>query len=188
MSQPPDIPVETDELPADENAFANRGRKRRRKYTSPGEDIGGLNLTAMMDMMTILLVFLVKSYTTDAERFTLSPKLHPPDSSAAEDVKPAVTVTVSTETIFVDDKLAVELGALPDLGKDALIPSLEEALTSRIDELEALEKQTGVPYDGSLLVIAHQTTPYSLLTAVLYTAGQAHFTDYRLLVMKKPGS
>jgi biopolymer transport protein ExbD len=182
------LPPQEDELPANAEAFSARGKKRRRKLKMPGEDIGGLNLTAMMDMMTILLVFLVKSYTTDAEKFTLSEKLRPPQSTAVEEVKPAVTVTVTTEAIFVDDTQALLISDLQNLGDKALIPDLEEALNQRIDKLKEMEKLTGVPFDGSLLLVAHQTTPYNLLTAVLYTAGQAHFSDYRLMVMKKPKS
>jgi len=35
-----------------------------------------------------------------------------------------------------------------------------------------------------IVVIADQSTPYRLLSEVLYTAGQAEFGKYRLMVLK----
>ena len=41
-----------------------RRQNRRRKLRRQSDD-AGLNITSMMDMMTIILVFLLKSYSTD---------------------------------------------------------------------------------------------------------------------------
>ena len=51
---------------------ARRGRKRR---TIAGESIGHLNLTPMMDIMTMLLVFLVKSFAQEPENININPSL-----------------------------------------------------------------------------------------------------------------
>lgn len=185
MTDPLTIP---DQIPADARAFEARyeGRKRRRKTKMPGEDITALNLTAMMDMMTILLVFLVKSFATEPERITISDSLRPPKSSSAESMKPAVTIMITAEEILVEDRTVTRLTDLTASELDsALIPKLQDALTTKVDSLKDLEARGGRPFDGSLLVVAHKTTPYSILTTVLYTAGQAHFSDYRLMVQKK---
>jgi biopolymer transport protein ExbD len=36
-----------------------------------------------------------------------------------------------------------------------------------------------------LTIIADKTTPYRLLTEVMYTAGKAEFQKYRLVVLQK---
>ena len=184
MSQ--DQPFE-DTLPADADAFARyTGRRHhRRKFKMPGEDVTGLNLTAMMDMMTILLVFLVKSYSTDPERVQVTDTLHPPSSNSKDEVLPAVNITVTSDAIMVEDALVTTLAELSASQQEtAFIPALSDALSRRVDELKELERLGGTPFDGAVLVVAHKDTPYDLLTTVLYTAGQAHFSDYRLLVMK----
>ena len=43
---------------------------------------------------------------------------------------------------------------------------------------------TGREVRGELMVVADQTTPYRLLTEVLYSCGQAGYSNYRLLVLK----
>ena len=48
-----------------------KGKKAIRAYArklADPEDISGLNITPMMDMMTIILVFLLKSFTSSALR------------------------------------------------------------------------------------------------------------------------
>ena len=43
----------------------------------------------------------------------------------------------------------------------------------------------GQTFDGIAIVMADRRTPYRLLTEVLYSAGQAEFSNYRLIVMQK---
>ena len=43
---------------------------------------------------------------------------------------------------------------------------------------------TGAPWEAQLMLVADQTTPYRLLTEVLYSCGQAGYANYRLLVLK----
>lgn len=165
--------------------YGHTHKKRRRPHLKmPGMDITGLNLTAMMDMMTILLVFLVKSYSVDAERINVNDNLRPPASSSALEMKPAVTVTVTAQSIMVEEREVVRLNALTDQG-DALIPELQNVLISKAEFQKTLAARGNTKFDGSLLLVAHEDTPFSVLTAVLYTAGQAQFSQFRLLLLKK---
>jgi biopolymer transport protein ExbD len=43
---------------------------------------------------------------------------------------------------------------------------------------------TGGKYEAQLMIIADQTTPYRLLTEIIYSCGQAGYANYRLLVLK----
>ena len=177
-----------DALPADPHAFERHvgQKRRRRKFKMPGEDVTGLNLTAMMDMMTILLVFLVKSFSADPERIQVTDTLHPPSSTSKDEIIPAVNVTVTSDAIMVEDVPVVRLSELSSSQQEsAFIPALSDALSRRVDELKEMERLGGTPFDGAVLVVAHKDTSYDLLTTVLYTAGQAHFSQYRLLVMKE---
>jgi hypothetical protein len=46
-------------------------------------------------------------------------------------------------------------------------------------------EMTGGKYEGELSVVADRGTPYRLLTEILYSCGQAGYSNYRLLVLKK---
>ena len=43
----------------------------------------------------------------------------------------------------------------------------------------------GSEFDGTAMVMVDKSIPYRLLTEVLYSAGQAEFRNYHLVVIKK---
>jgi biopolymer transport protein ExbD len=161
-------------------------KKKREKPHLPGEEIAGLNLTPMMDMMTILLVYLVQSFATDPSAIIkIDSTMRPPESTAEVAMKPATKVMVTTEMIIVDDKPVITLAEVGNTDKQLEIPPLVQALTTRKDALMRVQNAGGQEFDGRLLVIATEQTSYSLLTAVLYSAGQARFTQYQLVVLSE---
>ena len=166
--------------------YAGHGKKKRKVRVLPGENISHLNLVPMMDMMTVLLVFLVKNFMTDPQSIQVSDALRPPESVATVDMGPATTITVTADSILVENKPVLKLADLAGSGsKEVAIPKLRDELLNQVSQREALAKRGGPPFDGKLLLVAHQTTPYSLITSVLYTAGEAKFSSYRLVVMRK---
>lgn len=165
----------------DELLFARRKRKHADGM------IVGLNLTAMMDVMTILLVYLIKVYADAPESITLNDDLRPPSSTAPENLVPSVTILISKSSILVDSKLALRLkpGGVIDAEDPAnAYAPLAKMLTSRVEAIKYLAEGGGSPFDGNLMIIADQDTPYSLISNVLYHAGKAQFTTYRLVVQK----
>jgi biopolymer transport protein ExbD len=170
--------------------YGDRQRKRRRKPVKiPGNDVSSLNIVPMMDVMTILLVFLIQSFATEPQNININLALRPPESTATDTMEPAARVIVTAEAILVEDKEIVRLADLDiQTGGQVEIPAVRDALLDRADHLRALEQMGGRPFDGKLLVVAHQTTPYSLITSVLFTAGQARFGEYKLVVMQRGGA
>jgi len=165
-------------------AYLTRSKKKR-KFHLPGDDVTGLNLTAMMDMMTILLVFLLKSYATEPDKFQVNDKMRPPTSTVEERMDPAIQIVVTSEEILVDDERVVGVTDVntTGTGQQLAITPVFEALSKKVDHLKKLESLGGPPFDGKLLIIAHEGTPYALISAVLYTAGQAQLSRFRLVVM-----
>jgi biopolymer transport protein ExbD len=165
-------------------AYANRAKKRK-KFHLPGEDVNGLNLTAMMDMMTILLVFLLKSYASEPDKLQVNDKMRPPTSTIEERIEPAIMMVVTADEILVDDLrvMAVKDVSLQGTGQQMAVTPVFEALSRRVDHMKKLEELGGAPFDGKLLIVAHESTPYALISAMLYTAGQAQMSRFRLVVM-----
>lgn len=159
--------------------------KRRRKHDDGM--VAGLNLTAMMDIFTILLVYLIKVYADSPESITLNDDLRPPGSTAPENMVPSVSVLISKSSILVDSKLALRLlpGGQIDTSdpKQAYAP-LAKALTGRVSDIKYIADNGGSAFNGDIMIIADQDTPYELVSNVLYHAGKAEFTTYRLVVQK----
>ncbi len=173
---------------ADYDRYSEHKRKKRKKYKLAGENISHLNLTPMMDIMTILLVFLIQSFATDPSAINITLDLRPPESTVEKPMEAATTVTITAKQILVDNEVVVELDQLQLAKGQKEITALRDSLIERADHAAALNKLGGAEFDGKLEVVAHQTTPYDLLTAVLYSAGQAKYSQYKLVVMKKGGA
>ena len=180
---PPEQLVES--YPVEPDETEEPRRRRRRQTVMPGDEVKSLNLTPMMDIMTMLLVFLVMSFANEPSNINISMALRPPTSTAAVAMTPATNITITNEMILVDDKEVVKLSALTTVAGQPMIPEVRDALLARKDHLVAFEKRGGMPFTGRLLVVAHQATPYKVMTGVLFSAGQAGFGEFKLVTMKK---
>jgi len=159
----------------------------RRKRKKHGDVIEGLNLTAMMDMMTIILVFLIKQYASAAENIQLSAELQPPASTAPSTIEATTSVFITKTEILVEQKRAVELRNGQIVGADptsAMIP-LNEALQKRANTLISIEKKGGPPFDHSIMLVVDKDVPYELLSTVMMACQRAEFTDYRMIIRTK---
>ncbi len=166
--------------------------RRRRGMGMDEKGHSELNLTAMMDMMTILVVFLLKNYATAPENVTISETLSPPRSSSKIPIEAAVTITITKEGLLVDNEqvAAVDLVKGEVIGdtaatKNAPIAPLADLLDRKVADMKRLESMGGAPFEGKILVVADEKTPYAMLMRVLYTAGLAQFSQYKLIVRSK---
>ena len=150
-----------------------------------------LNITPMMDMMTILLVFLLKQFAVQ-QAASMSEGLSLPTSSIEQQRPPGVNITITQNAILVEgDAVAtVRAGAVdPSIKRDGansyFITPLVDVLTKHANRLKKIAALGGTQFDRTATVMVDKNTPYRLLTEVLYSAGQAEFGNYRLAVVKK---
>jgi len=185
-----DSPSDAEQLEAIQRMRFRRAlaRKKRKERELSGE-IRELNMTAMMDIMTIILVFLLKSYSSSAVAMTSSEDVQPPASTSRLTPRETVAVTITPNTILVGDKkvLSLENGAVPSRWvQGRLILPLAQELKKEVSKLKYIaEKQAHAPFRGELSVIGDRNIPYDLLLAVLYTAGQSELEHFRFVVLQK---
>ncbi len=162
-------------------------RKRRHERAAEGE-IKELNITAMMDMMTIILVFLIKSYASSAVTMTSSEELKPPISTTRLTPKDTIAVTITPKHVLVGEKSKVDLEngqvRASDLSGRLVVP-LDAALKKEVEKLKTIEERGGNAFSHELTVIGDKRVPYDVLMSVLYTAGQNELENYRFIVIQK---
>ena len=175
-----------------ELAMERKYRTAKRKHRNRDPEISELNLTAMMDMMTILLVYLLKSYNTNPVA-NLSPNLQPPTSTSKIEMKESTAIAISADGISVDDKPILKLinGEIPEeetsgAGAATEIVALRSVLDAEVLKMNTLSKQgMGPEFEGKALIIGDKQIPYRLLTSVLYTAGKAEYSQFQFVVLKQ---
>ncbi len=163
-------------------------RKKRRDREAEGE-IKELNITAMMDLMTIILVFLIKSFSASSITVTASEDVRPPMSTARATPKDTIAITVTAKSIMVGDKRKVELAnavAKPGDMQGKLILPLDAALKKEVEKLKKIaERNPNAPFNREVSIIGDKRVPYDLLSSVLYTAGQNELENFRFIILQK---
>ena len=172
----------------------NEAKPKRKKKRGGRRDeaSGALNINSMMDIMVIILVFLLKSYGDEPLKVQ-SEDLIAPQSMAELKPKDMTTITITRKAILVDDKKAVDVkqGSVDKSQKQGgdtgmlispLLDSLQTAVKQKKREKELLRKE----YKPTATIVADQSTPYRLVTEVMYTAGQAELNQFKIAVIKKP--
>ncbi len=173
-------------------------RKAIRKNAVEPE-INFLNITAMLDIMTIILVFLLKSLGESSASIPQSDDLRLPKSIVrTAPSEEGVVVTVSKSQILVGDNRVITLPSRESMAQtgvgarnkrsgpnDLYIVPLGNALQAarRTDKLVRAAKGLDASMSEAL-IIADGTTPYRLLIEVLFTLGQNEFGKYHLMVMQ----
>jgi biopolymer transport protein ExbD len=165
----------------------------RRKLEADVEEVQYLNITAMMDMMSILLVFMLKNWSVSISNIQVS-ELEPPKSSIELTLADALKVQVTSNAVIVEGEAVVPIrrGAVdpsykPKGANDYDIAPLEAIAQKHANREKKIASMRGEEWKGELSLIADKNTPYRLITEVLYSVGQAGFRNYRLVTLKTSG-
>src|SRR5450432_2079108 len=84
-------------------------RHKNRIVISKRTVITGLSLTSMVDMFTILVVFLLQNYSSTGEILNIPKDIHLPKASQIKELKPAHVVTISVTGIILDKDTVADL-------------------------------------------------------------------------------
>lgn len=137
----------------------------------------GVNLTALMDIFTILVFFLMVNQAEVQVQSDDNIKL--PASLADAQPEEQVTILVTKTTILVQGRAIVDtVAALAEEG---------EVISALMKELEHLASRTPVAVDAvdesrAITIMGDKDTAYSLLKKVMNTSAKATFNQISLAV------
>lgn len=160
-----------------------------------------LNITSMMDMMTIILCFLLKSLSATEITVNPSQDLKLPTSDSRQDPDVAVVVVISKREIIVGEQNVLSLDTtldpetqqviyqIPSDDKDGFaVPKLEEAFRREKDNYSQIadmaKDRDDLKFKGRALMQIDKDIPFSLLRDVMFNAGSAHFAEFEFVVIK----
>lgn len=157
-----------------------------------------LNLTPMLDIFSILVTFLLMSYSTDPNNHDVDANLELPDSVTLVSMDDVPSIIVNRNEIFVNNKSLVKLenGKVPaaDIQQGAIYPvykallEIDEANTRAMAEFrgeaEAPEgEKKGKP--GEITIEMDKGHEFQLLKRLMLAGQQANFVTWKLLVAKE---
>ena len=157
---------------------------KKQHKTNPGE--ARLQLTSMMDMFTIILVFLLKTYSTHGQLINPSQDLTLPSSMTQQMPELGLDVTVSSDWILVNGKPVVRTSSL-ESQDGYIVPGLRDELFRYALEAERMEELYGAKFSGKVTIQGDKNLPYRTLIKVMATCGQSDYPNMRLVVYREEG-
>jgi hypothetical protein len=160
-------------------------KAQRRLKTEPK---AGLGMTSLMDIVSIIVVYLLKSYASDPVLITPIAEQKIPLSTMDAPIKEGVPVYISSrELIFMEKPLAqLTDGELPDtvVQGHTIVPFFE-LLEEETEKSKQLYEQRGEDWTGHLIVIGDEALKFSTLVDVMYTAGRLEYSEYSFCIIQK---
>lgn len=97
-----------------------------------------LDLTAMVDMFTVLVVFLLQNYSATGEIIYIPKEVTLPKAAAVKELKPAIVVTISSKEVLIDRNPVATFEEVQALGPDNwMIPGLYENVKAALEKAKA---------------------------------------------------
>jgi biopolymer transport protein ExbD len=150
------------------------GKKRQQTAAA------SLNLTPMIDMMTILLVFLIKNYSTDPSYLTNTQSIELSRTTSETSAPDKPVLIIGKDGVLLDGQTLVSFPqGVPSKAylNSKVIPELMDALE--------VKKSSDADFTGTLILQADKSVPYTTLKPVLRTAGVAGFNDIKFAGVTK---
>jgi len=144
----------------------------RRPGSAAGDQPAQLQLTSLVDMMVILVVFLLHSFSVEGELIAPAAGLDLPDSASDTPVPVGLVVEVGARQVRVAGRDILPTVALADADTTSLI-----VLTA------ALTKAAAAADHGRILVQADRRVDFRNLSQVLRACSRAGWSDVSLVVL-----
>lgn len=163
-----------------------------------------LSLTAMVDLFTVLVVFLLQNYATTGEVLDIPEGVKLPEAKEVKDLKPANVIIVSdkdiklnneTVALFSDVKSRTdwEIPQLAQKIQQVIVKGEEDkvALTNRlksaVEKIKSGDKATEDEIDAfrKITIQADKNIDFLTLKKVMYTATEAGIFEINFAVLKE---
>lgn len=160
---------------------SKKGFMKKKKKRGSGEL--ALQITSMADIFMILLVFLLKSYSTSLSNIAPTAHLALPEvEKASVTPKDSLKIEVAKDIIMIDDKPVLKLSNFEFSAEEqAGIAGSSPTITRILNEQRKRLPEANM--DSGLVVMADEGTPYSTLKRVVASAAGSGFVDLQLLVV-----
>jgi biopolymer transport protein ExbD len=140
-----------------------------------------LNLTALVDVFTILIFFLL-SNSTEVEVLPASKAVTLPESTADKAPKATLVVLVSGTDIVVEGRrIALVSEVLANAG-DVIAPLQAELELLSTRQVVREENQSG---SRAITIMGDKDIPFQLLRKVMATCARANFSDVSFALRQK---
>jgi biopolymer transport protein ExbD len=143
-----------------------------------------LNVVPMVDMMTLLVIFLLQQFSTTGEVLYMQKDIKLPSAQHGQINEIAPVVAVSAEQVVVT---GVKVADVRELDQDPgylNIPALEERLRDEKKKWEFIhQNDPEKKWDGLVNIQADKAVPFRIVKRVMYSCGVAGYFNVNFAAM-----
>ena len=165
-----------------------RNRSIRSRGTRRKKEVMDIDITSLLDILVILLVFLLKSYNSSGQVLNVPKGVDLPISESQAISTSGTVVQVSRSSIWVDEREVITYrGDVSNNAMDSrnrIIPLLIN-LKQKKAEIERLAKEApkAKKFTGKINLLVDKTIKYSMLQKVMHTSASAGFSQFKFVVL-----
>jgi biopolymer transport protein ExbD len=147
-----------------------------------------LNVVPMVDMMTLLVIFLLQQFSSTGEVLYMQKDIKLPDARHGQAIEIAPVVAISADQIVVTGQ---KVALVADLDRDSgylNIPDLEERLRDEKKRWEFIHQQDpDKKWDGVVNIQADRKVPFRIVKRVMYSCGVAGYFNVNFAALDATG-
>jgi len=143
-----------------------------------------LNLTPMVDMFTIIVIYLIMNFSSDGDILYMSKDIQLANITSKAKLERAPVIGISAESISLDGARVVDSA---DLTRDETwnVPALEEKLREARQKIEQSQALLGgSPFKGVINVQVDKGVQFKILKKVMFACNQAGFGNINFAGMQ----
>jgi biopolymer transport protein ExbD len=154
----------------------NRGKKGG--YAS-------IMLTSLIDVMTIMVIFLLMNFSANGEVLYMSKDIKLPDAYHGAMIERAPVIAVSADAVTFDGRMLLGTSNL-EKGDVLNVPELEDALRDekrRYEQIHANDPDH--PFRGLVNVQADRRIPFKVIKRVMFACNQSGFGNINFAALSR---
>ncbi|MFN8944678.1 MAG: ExbD/TolR family protein [Pseudobdellovibrionaceae bacterium] len=159
--------------------------RRTRRAVTKKNPLFTLNITSMTDMFTILLVFLLQTYSATEVQIEPDALVRLPSSNSDANPTPGVKLTLSKAELKMDKTVISKLEGAEFMSSDLEARDNEfiKPLFAELQKINAGKDEKDPQKVTQILLQADRDLPYNLVRKVFYTASMAGFPQLKMITM-----
>lgn len=143
--------------------------------------LSSLSLTSMVDMFSLLVIFLLQTFSTSPEMLMVGKGVELPTARSGAEIIDAPVLAITAQEIFLDQKL---------VGTTDAILRNPEALMGKLEAMrEQWQKSHPTEtFKGEINLQAHRNTSSTVVSKVMGMLPSQHYGSIQLVVMSGGGT
>jgi biopolymer transport protein ExbD len=156
-------------------------RNRRKKNDAYKGDSAGMMLTSLMDIFTVLVLYLLVNQSTGVD-LTPPDNVTLPDSAVDTAPRQSIVIALSSEEVMIQGEPIVPMATVVASNEAEILP-IRQTIEKIKAEAQAKGDNSGL--DTEVTIVADRHVPYKVLKKVMLSSSNAGYGKISFAVNQK---